>query len=88
MSDEKDGGDEVDQEDTDDFVAKKYVYFWNAEGSRIPFQEIIWPMLANVNSRVDGVMKGLTEWKSSLQFLQKDIDDRKEQFLMQVTQHF
>ena len=45
-------------------------------------------MLANVNSRVDGVMKDLTEWKSSLQFLQKDIDDRKEQFLMQVTQHF
>ena len=45
-------------------------------------------MLANVNSRIDGVIKDLTERKSSLQFLQKDIDDRKEQFLMQVTQHF
>ena len=45
-------------------------------------------MLANVNSRIDGVIKDLTERKSSLQFLQKDIDDRKEQFLMQVNQHF
>ena len=35
-------------------------------------------MLANVNSRIDGVIKDLTERKSSLQFLQKDIDDRKE----------
>ena len=26
LSDKKDGGDEVDQEDTDDFFAKKYVF--------------------------------------------------------------
>ena len=34
-------------------------------------------MLANVNSRIDGVIKDLTELKSSLQFPQKEIDDLK-----------
>ena len=32
-------------------------------------------MLANVDSRINGVIKDLTELKSRLQFLQKDIDD-------------
>ena len=31
-------------------------------------------MLANVNSRIDGAIKDLTELKSRLQFSQKDID--------------
>ena len=35
-------------------------------------------MHSNMNSRIDGMIKDLTELKSSLQFLQNDIDDRKK----------
>ena len=48
------------------------VRFWNAKGSRIPFQKYIW---LYVNSRIDDVIKDLTELKSNLQFSQKEIDD-------------
>ena len=42
------------------------------------FRNLFDSMHSNVNSRIDGVIKDLTELKSSLQFLQNDIDDRKE----------
>ena len=76
LSDEKDGGDEIDQEDTGDFVAKKYV-FEMMEVQESLFRNLFDSMLANVNSRIDGVIKDLTELKSSLQFSQKEIDDLK-----------
>ena len=42
------------------------------------FRNLFDSMHSNVNSRIDGMIKDLTELKSSLQFLQNDIDDRKE----------
>ena len=42
------------------------------------FRNLFDSMHSNVNSRIDGMIKDLTELKSSLQFLQNDIDDRKK----------
>ena len=42
------------------------------------FRNLFDSMHSNVNSRIDGMIRDLTELKSSLQFLQNDIDDRKE----------
>ena len=42
------------------------------------FRNLFDSMHSNLNSRIDSVIKDLTELKSSLQFLQNDIDIRKE----------
>ena len=77
LSNKKDGGDEIDQEDTDDFVTTKYV-FEMLKVQESFFRNLFDPqLLANVNIRIDGVIKDLTELKSSLQFPQKDIEDLK-----------
>ena len=94
-SDKKDGGNEVDQEDTDDFVTKKYV-FEMLKVQEFLFRNLFDSMHSNVNSRIDGMIKDLTELKPSLQFLQNDIDDRKKLlsklrqavFKALMTQHF
>ena len=60
LSNKKDGGDEVDQEDTDDFVTKKYVFEMLKVQESLFFRNLFDSMLANVNSRIDGVIKDLT----------------------------
>ena len=47
------------------------------KGQESLFRNLFDSMLANVNSRIDGVIKDLTDLKSSLQFLQKEVDDLK-----------
>ena len=60
LSDKKDGGDEIDQEDTDDFLTKTYV-FKMLKVQESLFRNLFHSMLANVNSRIDGVIIDLTE---------------------------
>ena len=76
MSNKKDGGDEVDQEYSDDFVTKKYV-FEMLKVQESLLRNLFHSMLANVNSSIDGMIKDLKELKSSLQFSGKDIEDLK-----------
>ena len=66
LSDKKNGGDEIDHEDTDDFVTKKYV-FEMLKVQESLFRNLFDSMLASVNSRIDGVIKDLTELTPSLQ---------------------
>lgn len=65
MSDKKDGSDEIDQDDTDDFVTMEY-FFEMQKVQESLFRNIFDSMLANVNNRIDGVIKDLTELKSNL----------------------
>ena len=71
----KDGVDELEQGDGD-YVTKAYVYEMMKMQESL-FRNLFDSLLTNVNSRIDGVNKDLTELKSSLQFTQKDVEDLK-----------
>ena len=64
LSDKKDGSDKIDHEDIEDFVTKRYVFDMLKVQESL-FRNLFDSMLSNVNSRIDGVIKDLTELKSS-----------------------
>ena len=60
-----DGDDEAYHEGDDDYVTKKYVYDV-MKVQKSMFRNLFESMLTSVNNRIDGVIKDLTELKSSI----------------------